>query len=1052
MNSSQKLRLLIVEDDAIDFRRLREALREHRPDRYFLKHASNMEQASATLSEERFDLVLLDISLPDSSGVEELEKVQRMAPDSLIILLGNGRDMETGFAAVSAGAEDFLVKDDLKADRLEQAIEYAVARRQYQQNANSDGAVLRELFDQIGELAVVVDSTGNLRAGHDNLRRVLDHQPDQLYFRTWIGLLHPEDQAEARRVWNRLLIDPGEPQGLVARFPRPDGDWSEFDLTLANRIDEPSIGGVLITGSNIARVVAYESVARQFSDVSRVMLASPEPDSAVNAIFASIGSSFSVDEIRLFEYVDSELNGTMEAAERYAWSSWEGGPGRLSPVVNRALVDAGIYAQLGDEARRNPASGMIQLTPRRSAGETNFLAEPLMLVPIYTRNMLWGVVMVVMPAGPPEWSDEQCMALKATVDAVGAIVCRPTVAVDPSGGFDRTTRILDRVKGGVLLYDRSGNLTYANPAVQEITGRSAGEFFESQRFLLGSESARNIDQTFEHSDGRVVHATLDITPLEDGGVISIYDTSSIRRAAQIMHANQARLRSIVETAIEGILTLDAQGQVESLNPAAEQMFRASSSEAVGKHLVDLIPEHFTGDDEHQYLHDYFDTLPGGAEDEVHELYAVRTDGSAFPIEMNLRHYDHRNRRKFIASVRDVSKQKAAEERVARQLWQLRALHRVDRALSASRDQQVILDVAADQIIMTPDIDIAIIRSFSDVSQELTLRSERGLAASESVAPIVRPGHGLAGRSAFDRQPVVLEHADDSLVWEGETPAFGKGSPVAGLAIPLIVSSQLKGTIEVYGRDREQISDETVGFLNSLSYQVANAIDETDLFSALVRSKQLPESAYESTLEGWSRALEMRRVDTEGHAMRVSQMAVELGREMRLEGEDLKSLRRGALLHDIGKIGIPDAVLHKPGTLDEDDWAMIREVPKHAMDLLSGLPFLRDASSVPYFHHEKWDGTGYPNGLVGEAIPLAARIFAVVDVWDTLISDRPYRKALSREQAIEEILSQSGTSFDPRVVDAFLRIIEERDDEDAGRHDVQISESPVPVVTQPETDE
>jgi HD-GYP domain-containing protein (c-di-GMP phosphodiesterase class II) len=148
--------------------------------------------------------------------------------------------------------------------------------------------------------------------------------------------------------------------------------------------------------------------------------------------------------------------------------------------------------------------------------------------------------------------------------------------------------------------------------------------------------------------------------------------------------------------------------------------------------------------------------------------------------------------------------------------------------------------------------------------------------------------------------------------------------------------------------------------------------------------------------------------------------------MGIDGENVKALRRGALLHDIGKIGVSDAVLHKPGNLDEADWAVIQQVPTHAHRLLSSIPFLRAATEIPYCHHEKWDGSGYPRGLREETIPFAARVFAVVDVWDTLISDRPYRAALTRSEALGYIASQAGKHFDPDVVSAFLEMMAEEE--------------------------
>lgn len=180
-----------------------------------------------------------------------------------------------------------------------------------------------------------------------------------------------------------------------------------------------------------------------------------------------------------------------------------------------------------------------------------------------------------------------------------------------------------------------------------------------------------------------------------------------------------------------------------------------------------------------------------------------------------------------------------------------------------------------------------------------------------------------------------------------------------------------------------------------------------------------ERSYDATLNGWISALDLRDHETEGHSWRVTELSVQLARHMNMSEQEIVHLRRGALLHDIGKMGIPDSVLLKPGPLTEPEWDVMRRHPKYAYDWLSSIEFLRPALDIPYCHHEKWDGSGYPRGLKGEEIPLAARIFAVVDVWDALRSDRPYRPALPESSTRRYIMSHSGKHFDPAVVEAFL---------------------------------
>jgi putative nucleotidyltransferase with HDIG domain len=207
----------------------------------------------------------------------------------------------------------------------------------------------------------------------------------------------------------------------------------------------------------------------------------------------------------------------------------------------------------------------------------------------------------------------------------------------------------------------------------------------------------------------------------------------------------------------------------------------------------------------------------------------------------------------------------------------------------------------------------------------------------------------------------------------------------------------------------------------ISDRLENTISHnTALYNDLQLSNQELKDSYETTLEGWSRALDLRDKDTEGHTQRVTELTLQIARAMGFTPEQLVHVRRGALLHDIGKMGVPDVILHKPGLLSEEEWHLMRRHPELAFELLSPIQYLEPALDIPHYHHEKWDGTGYPEKLKGEQIPLAARIFAVVDVYDALTSDRPYRSAWPKENALEYIRLQSGTHFDPAVVDVFLK--------------------------------
>lgn len=184
-----------------------------------------------------------------------------------------------------------------------------------------------------------------------------------------------------------------------------------------------------------------------------------------------------------------------------------------------------------------------------------------------------------------------------------------------------------------------------------------------------------------------------------------------------------------------------------------------------------------------------------------------------------------------------------------------------------------------------------------------------------------------------------------------------------------------------------------------------------------------QEAYERTIEGWVRALDLRDRETEGHTQRVTELTLKVAAKLGFNDEELAHIRRGALLHDMGKMAIPDEILQKPGPLNEAEWEEMRRHPVYAHNMLSPIAYLHPALEIPFYHHERWDGSGYPRGLKGKEIPITARLFAIIDVWDALSSDRPYRKKLPRNEVIAYLKEKAGVLFDPHLVELFLSSME-----------------------------
>jgi HD-GYP domain-containing protein (c-di-GMP phosphodiesterase class II) len=342
------------------------------------------------------------------------------------------------------------------------------------------------------------------------------------------------------------------------------------------------------------------------------------------------------------------------------------------------------------------------------------------------------------------------------------------------------------------------------------------------------------------------------------------------------------------------------------------------------------------------------------------------------------------------------------------------------AISGSFDITLTLGILLDQVTGQLGVHAADILIFNAATQTFKLVCERGFRTRMLPHTQLNLGMGYAWRAVRERRMVVISNLQAEPAGTQRTPDLSSEQFVAYLGLPLIAKGQIRGVLEIFHRELVRLEPEWVSFLELLAGQAAIAIDNVELFDNLQMSNSELTMAYDSTLEGWASALELRDHDTGGHTRRTTELTIQLAQAMGVKGNDTVHIFRGALLHDIGKMGVPDSIVLKPGPLTEDEWVSMRKHPQFAYDLLLPITFLRQALDIPYCHHEKWDGTGYPRGLKGEQIPLSARIFAVVDVWDALTSDRPYRKAWPPEKALDFIREQSGKQFDSKVVEIFLR--------------------------------
>lgn len=380
---------------------------------------------------------------------------------------------------------------------------------------------------------------------------------------------------------------------------------------------------------------------------------------------------------------------------------------------------------------------------------------------------------------------------------------------------------------------------------------------------------------------------------------------------------------------------------------------------------------------------------------------------------------------IIMMVRDITRHKISEETIKRQFGQLAALRSIDMAITSDLGLKPVLSMILEQTRMQLGVDAASILLFDPQTNLLEFAADAGFFTKALQHTRLLVGEELAGRAIQDQSVVYVDNLLEQPTAFQRSPQFRLENFISYYAVPLISRGQPVGVLEIFHRARLETDQEWLNYMETLAGQAAIAIDNGTLFKHLQQSNAELMLAYDKVIEGWSRALDLRNKETEEHSRRVTELTVRLAERMGIVQGELTHIHRGAMLHDIGKVAIPDSILLKPGPLTDEEWTVMRSHPLIAVELLAPIEHLVPALDIPRSHHEKWNGEGYPDQLSGWGIPLSARIFSVVDVFDALISDRPYRPGWPVDKALQYIKEQSEIHFDPHVVPIFIDMMESR---------------------------
>jgi HD-GYP domain-containing protein (c-di-GMP phosphodiesterase class II) len=376
----------------------------------------------------------------------------------------------------------------------------------------------------------------------------------------------------------------------------------------------------------------------------------------------------------------------------------------------------------------------------------------------------------------------------------------------------------------------------------------------------------------------------------------------------------------------------------------------------------------------------------------------------------------------ILLARDITTHKLNELRTQHQLRQLSALRSIDLGIASGLDLKLLLSMLLDQVTSLLRIDAGCFLLLNFETNALDFSSGKGFKTGTDRPASLKVGEGFAGRVALERRMITIANLAVGSAGIQPPKFIAAEGFVSYYGVPLVAKGRTLGVLEIYNRSSLNPDADWLDFLNILAGQAAIAIDSALMFRDLQRTNVELGLAYDAAIDGWARTLDLRDKQPEGHTRRVADLTVRLAANLGVEKKEVVHIRRGAILHDIGKVAIPDGILFKAGPLTGDEWEIMRRHPSIAVDLLSPISHLNPALEIPRCHHEKWDGSGYPDHLQGEEIPFAARLFALVDVYNALITDRPYRRAWTSPDAVKYIQSQAGIHFDPKIVPEFLKLV------------------------------
>jgi PAS domain S-box-containing protein len=608
--------------------------------------------------------------------------------------------------------------------------------------------------------------------------------------------------------------------------------------------------------------------------------------------------------------------------------------------------------------------------------------------------------------------------------------------------------VMNSIEDGIIVIAHNGKVVVANKAAINITGLSTYEQIQSFLFENYNDLIHSKEHLQVELDGvlKRPYVLLRITPLLgkkklSGSLISLIDITEQRNAALELRESKVRYETIFTGMRDALLVVNSAAEVLDANNAACNMYGFAYDELLGRKVKEFIT-----DNSKIFIDKFINDTSASFSEAPIRMFNKRFDGEAFPVEVSGTPLNIAGESVVLITVRDITEKVKDEDQLKLREQYLQLLNKITYDALAGQSLQVMLKTLAKRTSELFEASSANITIWDEEEQRFILRAAYG--TMHDVCPDLNLQSTLKIMTETvlkRREPIIAEDIYRSPYLSNEISLLYPARSI--IALPLIIGDNKLGAIIIFFESDYNFNEQEMCRGQQAANQIALSISYSRLMQKtqelleetqrmnenleqriITRTKQLANAngelrdAYDATIDGWARALELREKETAGHSQRTVDLAICFAKKLNITGEQLNQIRRGALLHDIGKMAIPDSILQKPGLLTPEERLVIEEHPKYSKKLLENIEYLAPAVAIPYYHHEKWDGSGYPEGLKGEEIPLEARLFALVDVWDALCSKRVYREAMTHSEALAYIRNGAGTHFDPILANKFIEML------------------------------